>query len=77
METEHKAGPVPDLGMWELFVAQIQDRNEVDATVQDLIGEHPIFTCVKCSFATEVKGDVREGQATIFPKLGIVIRGDG
>jgi hypothetical protein len=78
MATEHKADPVPDLGIWDLFVAHVQAGTAADAAVQDMIGEHPIFICDKCSFASGYDWRTPDshlrymiGEQTARPKLQI------
>jgi hypothetical protein len=85
METAHKADPIPDLGMWDLFVSHIQSN----ATIRDLIGEHKIAICSKylCAYAMNggVKrhvqhcknGSAMEIPARMHPELVQGVRGDG
>jgi hypothetical protein len=59
MESTHKTDPITDLGVLDLFIANIQVANERYAMIKDLVAEHKISVCSKCSFASSVKGGVK------------------
>jgi hypothetical protein len=88
IEVEHKTR-FPDLGIWDLFVAHIRNKQESDTTIQDLLGKHEVRTCTKCAFTATTAGWVKrhlhrrksgnasEVAGTMYAAIVPGIRGDG
>jgi hypothetical protein len=58
MELDHRTGS-PELVMRDLLIAHIRSKTESDATIEDLLGRHDVFTCSACPYTSEVKGGAK------------------